>query len=165
MLLLYRSPADRIHDHLSEFTFHYASTLSNTDATAVRKITDLHSTMLLLYRPGWSDPWPSIWIYIPLCFYFILTAKDQRDIQQIHLHSTMLLLYPISSPPQPAGRSYLHSTMLLLYRTRPGRAWSERRIYIPLCFYFIAKQQATRIEDALFTFHYASTLSDQAEEE
>ena len=98
-------------------------------------------------------------IYIPLCFYFIADHLAEGHID-LHLHSTMLLLYPSAHPgrgaeacpftfhyastlsfgkmPPAAAGEYLHSTMLLLYR-------------VP-----IREHIATTIS---FTFHYASTLS------
>ena len=77
-----------------KFTFHYASTLS-----VIHVLSDF----------------PEIFIYIPLCFYFI------------HLRLTVA---------QPC-LLYLHSTMLLLYPDPPGSPWASYFIYIPLCFYFI----------------------------
>ena len=78
-------------------------------------------------------------IYIPLCFYFILPCIPQRCEVQLDLHSTMLLLYPQTGIAAAAAVVYLHSTMLLLYHMRHA-FW---------CY-----------EHLLFTFHYASTLSE-----
>ena len=53
------------------FTFHYASTLSRSRSAQLQRMTNLHSTMLLLYldhAQRWKD---LLHIYIPLCFYFI----------------------------------------------------------------------------------------------
>ena len=110
------------------FTFHYASTLSMTD----------------FRRPAYSV------IYIPLCFYFIhlrfqgalhvllqftfhyastLSKKNViRPMLQIHLHSTMLLLYLDYALERCLhGTPHLHSTMLLLYRclTRSPLRWMQ----------------------------------------
>ena len=83
------------------FTFHYASTLSirghcidgvgqDLHSTMLllyrvwrrcpyRKEWNLHSTMLLLYREHlWWEFW-SIFIYIPLCFYFIMLPKSPSN--------------------------------------------------------------------------------------
>ena len=53
------------------FTFHYASTLSAAISSAVRSVSNLHSTMLLLYRILFLRNPLEVRIYIPLCFYFI----------------------------------------------------------------------------------------------
>ena len=124
----------------SIFTFHYASTLSLCPAVRVP-----------LYN-----------IYIPLCFYFIVTRfsvsdgsyiftfhyastlseiRETREKMLKDLHSTMLLLYRSPCRTGSILHFYLHSTMLLLYLNRNGcndPFWSE------------------------FTFHYASTLSYSA---
>ena len=100
-----------------KFTFHYASTLSLT----ILKInagttTDLHSTMLLLYRG--SD-------------------RSGRGSPSFTFHyaSTLSQYYTIKS----GDTLYLHSTMLLLYlETCREFKFVEELIYIPLCFYFIA---------------------------
>ena len=94
--------------------------------------------MLLLYQP--SDP---------------LNA-DGGD----HLHSTMLLLYRRAASSQNRSRRNLHSTMLLLYPSSVRRLCSSYSIYIPLCFYFIPASGCMFAFQGIFTFHYASTLSD-----
>ena len=76
----------------------------------------------------------------------------------IDLHSTMLLLYPIS-PPLSVFSTDLHSTMLLLYRDSTKSKWRDYLIYIPLCFYFIPCDSWHNSGNYWFTFHYASTLS------
>ena len=77
------------------------------------------------------------YIYIPLCFYFILHESSDGS-----------------------GTLYLHSTMLLLYRKQRLKQKSvQLEIYIPLCFYFIMIESYTLILSSGFTFHYASTLS------
>ena len=97
------------------FTFHYASTLSLLKLDPSNTVLDLHSTMLLLYRVSkdmsinananlhstmlllYPDPLPQMrlpfLIYIPLCFYFILSSPPFSITRLAHLHSTMLLLY------------------------------------------------------------------------
>ena len=143
-----------------KFTFHYASTLSRQ--RHCKSFTDLS-------------------IYIPLCFYFIQKALIEVMYSFKNLHSTMLLLYP-SVPllatlakitftfhyastlsrtifwPGPPN-SYLHSTMLLLYHPAGAARALIDRIYIPLCFYFIACDFSGLVSGTAFTFHYASTLS------
>ena len=121
----------------SQFTFHYASTLS------------------------WEsyDPFTGVWeIYIPLCFYFM--GKDHgravsEDKFTFHYASTLCIktgciilitaftflyastLSDTDLTPEQITELNLHSTMLLLYRKAPEQtgAWYG------------------------FTFHYASTLS------
>ena len=145
-------------------------------------LTDLHSTMLLLYR----------------------ILNDFLVDGLLNLHSTMLLLYPTLNPPFLLSTFHLHSTMLLLYQCNgetiktydsiyiplcfyfigfsahavnmvyfiyiplcfyfiPIPTFSTKSasfIYIPLCFYFIWKIVDNLIIFSLFTFHYASTLSE-----
>ena len=142
------------------FTFHYASTLSlQTRPLRLRQL-HLHSIMLLLYpwRP-WSTSLIQI-IYIPLCFYFIVWrcreesghakftfhyASTLSDVfwpitwMKFYLHSIMLLLYQLTMRQFIVFYFHLHSIMLLLYRYTPV-----------VCAYAVS----------LFTFHYASTLSN-----
>ena len=75
MLLLY--PTDVVHKILCfcEFTFHYASTLSYFEAPCSSSHHNLHSTMLLLYHDFASRLTYRVKIYIPLCFYFILSEN------------------------------------------------------------------------------------------
>ena len=125
----------------SAFTFHYASTLSK---------------LLAGLLPGW------VCIYIPLCFYFILLA-------QIYNRRCFVIYIPLCF------------YFIRLRREIPG--W-RKHIYIPLCFYFIRKGHGTtgstfNLHSTMlllyrsshdpvmyvfcgFTFHYASTLSDDA---
>ena len=146
-----------LQSHL-QFTFHYASTLSE-DFTAIAVYSsNLHSTMLLLYRfqPGervllhapFTFHYAStlsyrkvrttigLYIYIPLCFYFI-DHNGNTEVRVFNLHSTMLLLY------LSGVRSFSRSAL----------------IYIPLCFYFIDGVVRQISSMYRFTFHYASTLS------
>ena len=115
MLLLYRDWGWFSVLVYKWFTFHYASTLSILDTIKTRY---------------------AVYIYIPLCFYFIKEAGcTAAEIS--HLHSTMLLLYLLGVHPDILIRSHLHSTMLLLYQPEDKKPLTEERIYIPLCFYFI----------------------------
>ena len=77
-------------------------------------------------------------IYIPLCFYFITTRTHSQKASWSNLHSTMLLLYQTPVGFTPFVSMYLHSTMLLLYHV----------VLAPCAF-----------SANIFTFHYASTLS------
>ena len=118
MLLLY--PVNEIIQLVSSlFTFHYASTLSQTSATEEGSTPHLHSTMLLLYPKLFpAIPEYSV-IYIPLCFYFIYHPAGLL-FHLSDLHSTMLLLYPGSCYHRLPHLVHLHSTMLLLYRGPAG---------------------------------------------
>ena len=59
-------------------------------------IPHLHSTMLLLYLEQPDEMGAYDRIYIPLCFYFIAWPQVYGMIEKLNLHSTMLLLYPLS---------------------------------------------------------------------
>ena len=61
----------------------------------------------------------------------------------MHLHSTMLLLYPRIDAAIEAAKQNLHSTMLLLYPGTVPELYPEYEIYIPLCFYFIQAVRET----------------------
>ena len=139
--------------------------------------------MLLLYPKNAFVRFGTVTIYIPLCFYFIWITGKEAD-WEAYLHSTMLLLYPLRSADLLEPGLHLHSTMLLLYRAW-NHGWdNDIFIYIPLCFYFIAtpghipdiktihlhstmlllyqsrKTLGMNLKNR-FTFHYASTLSNQ----
>ena len=82
--------------------------------------------MLLLYRIINVFFYDRKFIYIPLCFYFIVRQK---------------------APITPCLED-LHSTMLLLYRELPRiHTQTEYSIYIPLCFYFIQASTLTALLD------------------
>ena len=122
------------------FTFHYASTLSPPRQPCDPVIYNLHSTMLLLYRipPAVMASW-ILFIYIPLCFYFILPSSPKI------VYNTPFTFHYASTLSEIGSRGgvhfhNLHSTMLLLY------------LYAIL----------TKGVDYEFTFHYASTLSGKA---
>ena len=159
MLLLYPRAPLEYRTSAKEFTFHYASTLSRCCSQFL-----------------WG-----LFIYIPLCFYFIAAAAALAAAIVAYLHSTMLLLYQLSV------RQVLHSSWIYIPLCFYFIGWSgsifsaQRLIYIPLCFYFISRKPVSRrrkiniyiplcfyfIVDVitafnwlnLFTFHYASTLS------
>ena len=115
MLLLYPIMRGVFFRHSIPFTFHYASTLSYFLICPAGTITNLHSTMLLLY----------------------LTSACPSKSIPLNLHSTMLLLYPMSDEELLAKALNLHSTMLLLYLIPCVPVNVRDIIYIPLCFYFI----------------------------
>ena len=100
--------------------------------------SDLHSTMLLLYRKNFVTAILLYRIYIPLCFYFIVLWNYFAFIYfwfTFHYASTL---------SQKRFRSCLRG----------------KQTYIPLCFYFIRIQSAFWLRWIEFTFHYASTLSE-----
>ena len=63
--------SSRIMDQL--FTFHYASTISIISMQKTRISWTLHSTMLLLYHDYQSRLDYTVQLYIPLCFYYIIS--------------------------------------------------------------------------------------------
>ena len=102
--------------------------------------TDLHSTMLLLYR--WSAPLKrsAQLIYIPLCFYFISISGWKNPRRKINLHSTMLLLYQIQTLINAAAKQFTFHYASTLSKKTQKQVCRKKR----------------------FTFHYASTLSPGA---
>ena len=119
---------------------------------------DLHSTMLLLYRHARAGMRWRIYIYIPLCFYFIAYRDNCPDAYvQFTFHYASTLSY--ARTPEFADLFNLHSTMLLLYLISLMLFTRPFFIYIPLCFYFIETLEVENIHPEIFTFHYASTLS------
>ena len=141
MLLLYQV-LQRGRYSVSEFTFHYASTLSATYEGYTAFYRNLHSTMLLLYRQSGTS-WKSETARFTFHYASTLSYRLGCDSLVVsHLHSTMLLLYLNRSADTIEITSNLHSTMLLLYRLNPTRLYIMNLIYIPLCFYFIEAEGA-----------------------
>ena len=160
MLLLYQAALPS-HPALSPvFTFHYASTLSSGS----RRYPDSKNSFTFHYASTLS------------------VAYFADAYLKIHLHSTMLLLYPSPFDLPRSNVSNLHSTMLLLYHKiqpknrLPSVVFTFHyastlsdgvnplqgqvcHIYIPLCFYFISRLPSQKKRPSPFTFHYASTLS------
>ena len=121
----------------AEFTFHYASTLSNDSNYSYDVSSNLHSTMLLLYRHGdsrlkpvfleftfhyastLSQSFPSAVlffdiIYIPLCFYFIFISPKRRHVVT-YIYIPLCFYFIVDCRCPLPGDPHLHSTMLLLY--------------------------------------------------
>ena len=136
MLLLYLCSGVN-SSSITVFTFHYASTLSMEAFMIYDDSVFLHSTMLLLYRIYKCSSSVQFFFYIPLCFYFIFsntivslsginftfhyasTLSNRtvtNGVQNLVLHSTMLLLYRLLHKNAKTCMLLLHSTMLLLYR-------------------------------------------------
>ena len=77
--------------------------------------SNLHSTMLLLYRLSVGALG---WFYFNLHSTMLLLYRRRKGVEMKHinnLHSTMLLLYPDRGRGRDPVRVHLHSTMLLLY--------------------------------------------------
>ena len=93
MLLLYRGGERDGRHERDEFTFHYASTLSVFNSVKSTATSVIYIPLCFYFIEEHEYIRTSITIYIPLCFYFIL--DELLDLmRKIHLHSTMLLLYP-----------------------------------------------------------------------
>ena len=100
--------------YVMKFTFHYASTLSQIAILDEQEKSHLHSTMLLLYLRAAAAAPKAACIYIPLCFYFIRHGyfrKSCGGFIYIPLCFYFICYGCLHSLPDP----YLHSTMLLLY--------------------------------------------------
>ena len=80
--------------------------------------------------------------------------------RRYHLHSTMLLLYQTAELYLDLASLNLHSTMLLLYPTPPELIGLK---YALFTFHYASTLSSTESgyceRNCLFTFHYASTLS------
>ena len=125
------------HFFLSVFTFHYASTLSVPSLTSLTYINiftfhyastlsatpQVYKTRFVIFTFHYASTLSRSWqawfcyycfIYIPLCFYFILLALLYRSALPIYIP---LCFYFISFPKVTAFSAWsnLHSTMLLLY--------------------------------------------------
>ena len=136
MLLLYQETIHFPHLLCVNFTFHYASTISEVNA-----------------NNGETDC-----LYIPLCFYYIMFPFVQEAwlyAFTFHYASTISLL-PLCICP---CKTPLHSTMLLLYQVTMEEKVTKLFLYIPLCFYYIAGTEREMQVALNFTFHYASTIS------
>ena len=155
MLLLYRSLRKMVEFANHKFTFHYASTLSNTRLWNGLQRYNLHSIMLLLYLADFYINNISNWVF---SFYFI--EWDGDGSLGPYLIYIPLCFYFIGSDAERWSHACdLHSIMLLLYLPRTDRWSSTENIYIPLCFYFIEGRILHHCVGGEFTFHYASTLS------
>ena len=142
------------------FTFHYASTLSLVCPRSCPPMSNLHSTMLLLYHIQSKLVGIFNLIYIPLCFYFIVSTLPYRKQRHTHLHSTMLLLYQSYYAGYTIINTHLHSTMLLLYlilRILAPREVPDLHSTMLLLYRIQSARRNHR--HGSFTFHYASTLS------
>ena len=97
------------------FTFHYASTLSESSYAPCGCWRNLHSTMLLLYPKAKPERRAIYRIYIPLCFYFI-PKRISVTRNEIYIYIPLCFYFIRSTPGWVrALGSDLHSTMLLLY--------------------------------------------------
>ena len=98
------------------------------------------------------------YIYIPLCFYFIQKMYLHAFERMLHLHSTMLLLYPGRADQGDAGgvRFTFHYASTLS-RHEYFRSTPENAIYIPLCFYFIPPPEE-ELEESAWYLHSTMLL-------
>ncbi len=132
----------------------YRSRLQEVD------IPDLHSTMLLLYPvtvTGYTAL--SVFIYIPLCFYFI-DLSEPHSLHHCDIYIPLCFYFIFPSLVEICFLVFIYIP-LCFYFIIGGHAfvWVTSFIYIPLCFYFIHMSIVHRTGYCEFTFHYASTLS------
>ena len=154
----------------------YRSRLQEVD------IPDLHSTMLLLYPvtvTGYTAL--SVFIYIPLCFYFI-DLSEPHSLHHCDIYIPLCFYFIFPSLVEICFLVFIYIPLcfyfiifafrkyddwlviyipLCFYFIIGGHAfvWVTSFIYIPLCFYFIHMSIGHRTGYCEFTFHYASTLS------
>ena len=128
------------------------------EQTKLWEINDLHSTMFLLIhghirslRGSARFTFHYVSTYTALFRYF----HSDRHTFTFHYVST----YTIFRPNLFRHHPNLHSTMFLLIQTLRGRESSEKRIYIPLCFYLYHPRFYKSLKDYRFTFHYVSTYT------
>ena len=182
MLLLYPHWGAGTPGRGSRFTFHYASTLSSLLIDQeVKKYIYIPLCFYFIDQQRTTTD-RICFIYIPLCFYFIYNIKEFRtsvfaftfhyastlshhrpsmnDFVHTHLHSTMLLLYPLFfMTAYYTGEIYIPLCFYFIESLRDVAAYPVQ-IYIPLCFYFIVDNPEDKRRNYNgFTFHYASTLS------
>ena len=139
MLLLYRN-YDRCHmQHIDQFTFHYASTLSQSLSSArpgrsvftfhyASTLSFIESTLMdgyvgfTFHYASTLSEWIDLWshdgdhIYIPLCFYFI-PPRIRTGERTFFINIPLCFYFIRKEPASCLGKGiHLHSTMLLLYR-------------------------------------------------
>ena len=125
-------------DTQTRFTFHYASTLSRPHPRTAGNTLYLHSTMLLLYPCCDVATERRILIYIPLCFYFILSAPAQWKL-------CFLIYIPLCFYFIVIDHRDLHRVLLFTFH------------YASTLSFPVYEQNR---QHTVFTFHYASTLSN-----
>ena len=121
------------------FTFHYASTLSwSPSLVSVETVKFTFHYASTLSVSSCMSYESFCFIYIPLCFYFIIDRQTAKKLREQDLHSTMLLLY---HNPHAFTKSFLEQFTFHYASTLSdsGRIHTFRKY--------------------VFTFHYASTLS------
>ena len=132
----------------------------NADPTSLATPTNLHSTMFLLIRQGWSPDGTYSSIYIPLCFYlYRFSVSTER--YHTHLHSTMFLLIPLSRIVVPDMDRHLHSTMFLLIPPSGDRCLQFQDSFT---FHYVStytcRSGFSFPRQFPFTFHYVSTYTN-----
>ena len=108
--------ADSLSNESISFTFHYASTLSRQTLTVESSCKNLHSTMLLLYRRLPTETGRGLF---PFTFHYASTLSRKPDHDY-------------------RNRFRIYIPLCFYFIWTSGRG--EQRIsliYIPLCFYFI----------------------------
>ena len=133
----------------------------NADPTSLATPTNLHSTMFLLIRQGWSPDGTYSSIYIPLCFYlYRFSVSTER--YHTHLHSTMFLLIPLSRIVVPDMDRHLHSTMFLLIPPSGDRCLQFQDSFT---FHYVStytcRSGFSFPRQFPFTFHYVSTYTEK----
>ena len=121
-------------------------------------------------------------IYIPLCFYLYSACVSQTmSVSSFTFHYAST--YTWGNIAATDICAHLHSTMLLLIHLHRSHPCKSDKIYIPLCFYLYFESDKivntkldlhstmlllilallyVRNQDLSFTFHYASTYTDNA---
>ena len=122
---------------------------------------NLHSTMLLLY-PDPLAAAPQRCHSFTFHYASTLSGIDCGMEWIIHnLHSTMLLLYRLYGSAGTSAENTIYIPLCFYFISPPLRLPQRLRlIYIPLCFYFILSVPSVILTGYIFTFHYASTLSN-----
>ena len=159
MLLLYRRH-NQAYAGYCAFTFHYASTLSVPyDNLEFDIYIYIPLCFYFIWRHGVYDV-GCFFIYIPLCFYFIGVPTFSFSLS-IHIYIPLCFYFIRYNIDRSLVISpNLHSTMLLLYRT----AQTEEAIwFIQFTFHYASTLSLCHMiiwsTTSTFTFHYASTLS------
>ena len=115
MLLLYPGSSSYLSLHV-QFTFHYASTIS--EVPTVKAVSEylftFHYASTISFTPA-EPPKDDFTIYIPLCFYYILVLNiPQKTYSKFTFHYASTISQ--QQLAQNRLNQNLHSTMLLLYR-------------------------------------------------
>ena len=143
------------------FTFHYASTLSHIDNYIFR----CYALFTFHYASTLSkELWKSFPHASRFTFHYASTLSKLETamrLLRINLHSTMLLLYHSAFACTLFRSQHLHSTMLLLYRGIGSGSYTDMALFTFHYASTLSGRYGIKESSAtIFTFHYASTLSD-----